>query len=154
METHNFNYSSEYAYPTASPEISEGLIWVAVGLGIAWLVFILAIYVYMAVCLMKIAKKTDTSNAWFAWIPILNIILMLQISKKPLWWIILMFIPMVNIVISIIVWMEISKAVRKPEWLGILIIIPVINFIIPGYLAFSKMEYEELGSVGNKSAVE
>ena len=137
MELNTFNYSE-----ATSPEISGGFVWAMVGLGIAWLIFVLAIYVYMAVCLMKIAKKTNTSNAWLAWIPIFNIILMVQIAKKPLWWIVLILIPIVNIVISIIIWMEIAKAVKKPDWLGILIIIPIANLIIPGYLAFSKMEEE------------
>ena len=91
----------------------------------------------MAVCLMKIAKKTNTENAWFAWIPILNIILMIQCTKKPLWWIILFFIPFVNIVASIMVWMAIAKNLGKPEWLGILMLIPIANFVIPAYLAFS-----------------
>ena len=150
MESYNFDYSSG----AASPEISEGFILAMVAMGVAWLIFILAIYVYMAVCLMKIAKKTNTSNAWFAWIPILNIILMLQVAKKPLWWIILMFVPIVNIAISIIVWMEIAKAVRKPEWLGILIIVPLANFVVPGYLAFSKMETEKTESMENKTVVQ
>lgn len=149
MDPYNFDYSS-----VPPPEISGGFVLAMMAMGIAWLIFILAIYVYMAVCLMKIAGKTNTSNAWFAWIPILNIILMLQVAKKPLWWIILVFIPIVNIVISIIIWMEIAKAVRKPEWLGILMIVPIANFIVPGYLAFSKMETEKTESVENKTVIQ
>ncbi len=144
MGPNNFNYPSGYEYPPVSPEVPGGFIWVMLGFFIVWLVLILAVYVYVAVCLMKIAKKTGTANAWLAWIPILNVFLMLQIARKPLWWFILMLIPIVNIVISIIVWMEIAKAVRKPEWLGILMIIPMVNLVVPGYLAFSKME-EEVG---------
>jgi len=103
-------------------------------------VVILAIYIFMAICLMKIAKKTNTPNGWFAWIPILNIVLMLQIAKKPVWWIILIFIPLVNlvwIVLQVLVWMAISRECGKEEWLGILILIPVANLIVPAYLAFS-----------------
>jgi hypothetical protein len=48
------------------------------------------------------------------------------------------FIPLVNIVFMIIVWMAIAKELGKPEWLGVLMIIPVANIIIPGYLAFSN----------------
>jgi ABC-type Na+ efflux pump permease subunit len=101
------------------------------------LVIALLIYVYMAICLMKIAKKTSTENAWFAWIPILNIVLMIQCAKKPLWWIILFFIPFANIVAMIIIWMAVAKNVGKPEWVGVLMIVPIANIIIPGYLAFS-----------------
>jgi len=97
----------------------------------------LAFYVYMALALMTIAKKTNTENAWLAWIPILNIFLMLNIAKKPLWWFILCLIPLVNIVIAIIVWMGIAEARGKPSWWGILMIVPFVNFIVPGYLAWS-----------------
>jgi hypothetical protein len=94
-------------------------------------------YVYMALALSTIAKKTNTENAWLAWIPIVNIILMLNIAKKPVWWIILCFIPLVNIVIMIIVWMAIAEARGKPNWWGILMIVPFVNLIVPGYLAWA-----------------
>lgn len=109
-------------------------------LGAIMMVFLLiaaAMYVYVSLALMTIAKKTNTENPWLAWIPIINIILMLNIAKKPLWWFILFLIPLVNIVIAIIVWMAIAEARHKPNWWGILMIVPFVNFIVPGYLAWS-----------------
>lgn len=97
----------------------------------------LAFYVYFALALMTIAQKTNTDNAWFAWIPILNCILMLNVAKKPIWWIILFLIPVVNIVIAILVWMGVAEARNKPNWWGILMIVPVVNLIVPGYLAWA-----------------
>ncbi len=94
-------------------------------------------YIFTAICLQAIAKKTNTADAWLAWIPIANFILMLNIAHKPVWWIVLMLIPVVNVVFYIIVWMEIAKARGKPEWWGILIIVPVANLIGLGYLAFA-----------------
>ncbi|MEA1925666.1 MAG: DUF5684 domain-containing protein [Patescibacteria group bacterium] len=107
------------------------------GVFLFMLIVSLVFYIYLAISLMKIAKKSNTPNAWLAWIPILNVILMLQIAKKPLWWILLFLIPIVNIIFSVLVWIEIAKAVGKPEWWGILIIIPFVGIIVPGYLAFS-----------------
>jgi hypothetical protein len=100
-------------------------------------IFFLMFYVYHALALQTIATKTNTENPWFAWIPILNILLMINIAKKPIWWIILFIIPVVNIVIYIILWMGIAEARNKPNWLGILTIVPVVNIIVPGYLAWS-----------------
>lgn len=97
----------------------------------------LAGYIYMALALQTIAVKTNTANPWLAWVPIVNAILMLQIAKKPLWWIILFAIPLVNIVFIIIVWMGVAEARQKPNWWGILAIVPVVNVIVPGYLAWS-----------------
>src|SRR5439155_26060930 len=99
--------------------------------------FFLVNYVFLALALQTIAKKTNTQDAWWAWIPILNILLMLNIAKKPLWWILLLLIPLVNIVIGIIVWMGVAEARGKPNWWGILMIVPVANLFVPGYLAWS-----------------
>lgn len=97
-----------------------------------------AIYAYFAFSLMTIANKTGTENSWFAWIPILNILLMCQIADKPGWWIVLFFIPIVNIVVAIILWMAIAEARGFPSWWGILLIVPIVDLIVPGYLAFAE----------------
>ena len=118
-------------YPNAAPVAAMGFVMVFMFL------FILVVYVYFALAFQTIAKKTNTENAWWAWVPILNIILVLNIAKKPLWWVILFFVPIVSIVIAIIVMMAVAEARNKPSWWGILMIVPVINFIVPGYLAWS-----------------
>jgi len=42
---------------------------------------LLILYVYLSLCLKLIANKTGTPNAWIAWMPLLNIILMLDIGR-------------------------------------------------------------------------
>ena len=126
---------------TAVPVFADGPSGAqAAAMGIAFLfmfVVFLAAYVYMSLALQTIAKKTNTENAWLAWIPIANIILMLNVGKKPLWWIILFFIPLVNFVMIVLTFMAIAEAVKKPNWWGILMIVPVVNLIVPGYLAWA-----------------
>jgi hypothetical protein len=100
-------------------------------------IILLAMYVYTALALQTIAQKTNTENGWLAWIPIANVILMLNIAKKPIWWIVLCLIPLVSIVIFIIIWMGIAEARNKPNWWGIMVIVPVMNIVMPGYLAWS-----------------
>jgi len=107
------------------------------GLIMIFLVFAAACYVYMALALQTIADKTKTENSWLAWIPIANIVLMLNVAKKPIWWIVLFFIPVVNIIFIIIVWMAMAEARGKPSWWGILMIVPVANLITPGVLAWA-----------------
>ena len=102
-----------------------------------FLIFFVVIYVYIALCLSTIAKKTNTPDTWMAWVPIIQGVLMLKIAQKPIWWIILFFVPLVGIVIGIMVWMEIARRRNKPEWWGILLIVPLVGIIVPGYLAFS-----------------
>ena len=96
----------------------------------------LAAYVYCAMAFMTIATKTGTENPWMAWIPIINLWLMIQIAQKEAWWIILFFIPLANIVATVVITMAIAERVGKPSWWGILMIVPIANLIVPGYLAW------------------
>jgi hypothetical protein len=104
---------------------------------LVFLGFFVAMYVYVALALQTIATKTNTANPWLAWIPIAHIFLMLSVAKKPMWWFILFLIPGVNLVMIVLVWMPIAKAVGKPDWWGILMIVPLANFVVPGYLAWA-----------------
>jgi hypothetical protein len=129
--------------PIAPPDSGLGGLGFFGGLAIwGWLAGIylfvlLLIYVYLAVCLQVLAKKTGTANGWLAWIPIADIFLMISIAKKPLWWFLLILIPIVNIVIGVILWMAIAEIRGKENWIGVLILVPVVGIGIPGYLAFS-----------------
>ncbi len=102
------------------------------------LLIAIVFYVYLALALQAIAQKTNTENAWLAWIPIANVILMLNVAQKPLWWIILYLIPIVNIIIGILVWMAIAERRGKPSWWGVMVIVPIMNLIMPGYLAWAN----------------
>lgn len=107
----------------------------------------LAIYVYIAYCWYIIAKKTNTKDPWLAWIPIANIYLLIKIAGKPGWWLILLLIPIVNLIITIIIWIEIARRRQKPGWLGILAVIPVINLPVYGVLAFTDEPSIKAGTV-------
>jgi hypothetical protein len=90
---------------------------------------------------MIIANKTGTPDGWLAFIPILNIYLLCKIAGHSGWWTLaILFVPFVNIVVTIWFWVEIARRRNHPEWLGILMIIPLANFIIPGIIAFSENE--------------
>ncbi len=108
------------------------------GLGFIPMAVGLALYLFYAYCLVVIAKKTGfEAQSWWGWIPIFNVFLMIKIAGKPMWWFILLLIPLVNLIIAIILWMGIAAARRKPSWLGVLILVPLVNLVIPPYLAFS-----------------
>jgi hypothetical protein len=100
------------------------------------MVLYLAIYLFFALCLMLIAKKMNIANSWLAWIPIANIYLMTQMAGRPGWWTILMFIPLVNMVIGIMLWVDILKKLGKNPWMVLVVIF--FGIIYLPILAFSK----------------
>lgn len=107
--------------------------------GLIFIVVMIALYLFYSYCLVTIAKKTGNEvKAWWGWIPVVQAFLMLAIAKKPMWWFILLLIPIVNIVFTILVGMEMAKARNKPAWLGILMIVPLVNMVVLPYLAFAE----------------
>ena len=126
------------------PIVMHALSWVLINQYTVFQVYVpigfallLLAYVYVALALMALARKTSTAHAWWAWIPILNIVLMLRIARRPVWWIVLLLIPVVNIVIAALIWMGIAQNRQKSGWWGVVAIVPVVNLVVPGYLAWS-----------------
>lgn len=115
----------------------------AVFAGISFLTYLVLLYVYFALSLSTIGEKLKKDNRILAWIPIANIIFTLGLAGRPWWWIFLLLIPFVNIVITIIIWMDVAKNSNQPGWLGILAIIPIANGILPGYLAYVPQDKKD-----------
>ena len=73
-----------------------------------------------------------------AWIPILNFYLLCKIDARPATWVVLFFVPFVNIFIWTKIWIEIAEELGKPVWIGAMMFFPLLNIIPLGYLAFSS----------------
>ncbi len=108
------------------------------GLGMVPILVLLGVYLYFAFSMFKTAQKIGLHDcAWWAWIPILNVFLLFKMASKPAWWFILCLVPLVNIVVFAILWMETAKAVKvSPAW-GILMLVPFLNLVAVGMMAFS-----------------
>ena len=76
--------------------------------------------------------------------PIYNIIVLLDIVKKPVWWIVLLLIPIVNIVILIILYIQLAKVFGKGTGfaLGLVFLAPIFIMI----LGFGDAQYIGDGS--------
>jgi len=101
-------------------------------------------YIYCSLALMKIAKRMDHENPWFAWIPILNLVLMFQLGEQNPVLLLLLLIPGVGAVVvgvlSIIALMKICEKRGYDKMLGLLSLIPVANYVLLGVLAWGKKE--------------
>lgn len=108
--------------------------------------------IYAAVIVLVIAGVWKTfvkagEPGWAAIIPIYNYIVGLKIIGRPLWWIILFFIPFVNLVVAIIVAIDFARAFGKGTGYGILLFLfPYIMFPI---LGFGDAQYQGAPNTGN-----
>ena len=72
---------------------------------------------------------------WAAIIPIYNIYIILKIVGRPGWWLILFFIPIVDIVILLLVSIDLAKSFGKSAAWGIILLffLNVIGYLILGW---------------------
>lgn len=95
-------------------------------IGLALLVLILA-------SLWKVFSKAGKPG-WAALIPFYNIYVLLQIVERPVWWIVLMLIPFVNIVFAVIVTHDLSKSFGRGVGTTLLLIfLPYIGYPLLGF---------------------
>lgn len=117
---------------------------VGTGVGVVGIIIFLVVYLFFAYCVARLAGKTGLSfgtSFIMAIIPIVNLFLILKIAAKPMWWFILLIIPIVNIVVSVLVWMAIAERLGKPGWWGIMIsVVPAANIVFFLMLVFGKTE--------------
>lgn len=76
---------------------------------------------------------------WAAVIPFYNFIVELEIIGRPVWWLVLMFIPFVNVVVAVIIANDLSKSFgRGFGTTALLVILPFIGYPI---LAWGSATY-------------
>jgi len=103
------------------------------GQGTGTLILEFALLVLLLAGMWKVFQKAGKPG-WAAIIPIYNIIVLLEITGKPLWWIVLYIIPVVNFVVASLVCIELAKRFGKGVGFGLgLGFLPFIFYPILGF---------------------
>ena len=98
----------------------------------------LAIVIVVLAGVWKTFEKAGKPG-WAAVIPIYNLIVMLEIAGKPLWWIVLFFIPLVNVVAAILVCIAFAEKFAKSPAFGVGL--ALLGFIFFPILGFGDARY-------------
>lgn len=106
---------------------------------LGWIIYVAVIVIVIA-GIWKAFEKAGKPG-WAAIVPIYNVIVMLEIAKKPLWWIVLMLIPIVNIVIAIILNIEIAQKFGKGAGFGLGL--SFLGIIFWPILGFGDAQYQD-----------
>ncbi len=109
-----------------------------------WQIVLIALFLMVftipfgvAICWLLFEKANQ--EGWKSLIPIYNVYILIKIARKPTYWLLLLFIPFVNIIFTIWIWNRIAKAFGKDEVFTIGIILLGIIFI--PILAFGSSTY-------------
>ena len=114
----------------------------AIGLGLAVILCLvvvsLAFYVFYCFCFKRICEKCGVTPGILVWIPIAQLVPLLQAAGMSVWMLLLMFVPFVNLVVGIMMWAKICTARGKSPWLVLLLFVPIADLVFLPYLAFSE----------------
>jgi hypothetical protein len=99
----------------------------------------LGIMALMIASMWKINTKAGQPG-WACLVPFYNIIVMLKIAGKPAWWLVLMFIPLVNIVVAIMMTAGLARAFGKGT--GFTVGLLLLGLVFYPILAFGDAEYQ------------
>ncbi|WP_439128755.1 signal peptidase I, partial [Polaribacter sp.] len=94
-----------------------------------WFIFFLAVQVIHFLGTWKLYVKAGR-KAWEAAIPIYNGIVLMQLIKRPKWWIILLFIPVVNLLMFPVIWIETIRTFGFYKKIDSLLVIITLGFYI------------------------
>lgn len=104
----------------------------------------LAFIVFVIASMWKVFTKAGQPG-WASIVPFYNLVVMLKIAGKPVWWLVLFFIPFVNFVIAILTYIALAKSFGKGVGFGL-----GLTFLAPIFfpiLAFGDAQY--VGPEGN-----
>ena len=118
-------YDYTYTAPTVDPASSgfspiTALIW-------------LAVTALVVVAMWKVYAKAGRPG-WAALVPVYNELQVLWMVGRPWWWILLYFIPVVNLVFLVIVLNDLAKSFGKGTGMTVLLFfLPFVGFPILGF---------------------
>jgi len=140
------NYSNEYGDLSTTATGFSTMFPAIAGIGITVMaisgLFSIAMYIYTSLALSKIGEKLNYEKKWFAWVPILNAIMIFELGDQNPMLLFLALIPgigaLILMVFSIIAIMNISEKRGFDKMLGLLFLVPLANIILIGYIAWKE----------------
>lgn len=135
----------DYNYATDLTAADTGVLAAMMAFFAAYTLVILAVAVFMIICMWKIFVKAGRPG-WAAIVPIYNLVVLMEIVGRPAWWVLLYFlsvIPFVGwigaLIVGIIVMIDLAKSFGKDTGFAILLILlPIVGYPM---LAFGKDTY-------------
>lgn len=120
--------------------------------GTQWIIFILIVQVIHFLGTWKLYVKAGR-KAWEAAIPVYNAIVLMQIINRPKWWVILLFIPIINLLMFPVIWVETIRSYGRNSLLESWLVVFTLGFYIYYVNYALDVKYIENRSLQPKTAL-
>ncbi|MBV7267868.1 signal peptidase I [Winogradskyella luteola] len=94
-----------------------------------WFIFLMILQIIHGLGTWKLYVKAGR-QAWEAFVPVYNAVVLMKIVSRPWWWVILMFLPIVNLIMIPAAWVETARAFGKDTKLDALLCIVTFGFYL------------------------
>jgi signal peptidase I len=101
-----------------------------------WLIFILLVQVIHGIGTWKLYVKAGR-KAWEAFVPVYNGIVLMQIINRPKYWIFLLFIPVINLFLFPIIWIETLRTFGKKSTVDMILGVVTLGLYI-AYINYTQ----------------
>ena len=94
-----------------------------------WFVFFLVLQVIHFLATWKLYQKAGR-KPWEAAVPVYSAIILMKIINRPTWWTILLFIPVINLIMIPVVWVETIRSFGRNSTLDTVLVLVTLGFYI------------------------
>ena len=101
----------------------------------------------------KLYEKAGRKS-WEAIIPVYNAIVLMQIIRRPKWWVILLFIPIINLMMFPVIWVETLRSFGKNTSKDTLLGILTLGFYLFSVNFDPKLRYNQIETLALKPGLE
>jgi hypothetical protein len=116
----------------------ESSVSVGGGMSAVGIIIMLAIMVFFIATMWKLFTKAGKPG-WASLVPIYNLVVYLEIVGRPVWWIVLMILPIVSFIVLIVMTVDLAKSFGKGGGFAVGLIF--LGFIFYPILAFGSAQY-------------
>ncbi|WP_028375124.1 signal peptidase I [Leeuwenhoekiella sp. MAR_2009_132] len=116
-----------------------------------WFIFFLAVQVIHFLGTWKLYKKAGR-QPWEAIVPVYNAVILMKIIGRPWWWSILLFIPIVNLIMFPVIWVETARSFGKNTTTDTALVIVTLGFYLYYLNYVAPVTYKTERSLVPKSA--
>tara|TARA_Y200000002_G_scaffold196506_1_gene162329 strand:- start:3039 stop:4736 length:1698 start_codon:yes stop_codon:yes gene_type:complete len=117
-----------------------------------WFIFFIIIQFVHGIGSWKLYKLCGYKS-YLAFIPIYNAIILMKIINRPWWWVILLFIPIINLLIIPVIWVETIRSFGKNKFIDTFLVLISLGFYIYSINYSNNLDYVVNRDVNPKTGI-
>ncbi|MBQ4822697.1 signal peptidase I [Aquimarina sp. MMG016] len=94
-----------------------------------WFIFFLVLQVIHFLGTWKLYIKAGR-KAWEAAVPVYNAVILMKIINRPWWWVILLFVPVINVIMLPVIWVETIRSFGRNNRNDTILVLVTLGFYI------------------------